>query len=547
MKKKKIALRNLVTLSLLTSFFIACDKDFSTLESDIVTNDNATNFDGLSRNYDVIAFSKALDPVQTNALPINLLGVYNDPIYGQTTASVVSQLRTNLIDPDFGDNVVLDSVVISVPYFSKATETTEEGETIYELDSVFGDSPMKLSIYESNYFLRDFDPTSSINDSQVYYSNQTTGNSPISDALLEGTLLYEKNSFLPDERQIVLKNEDDEITGRSVPALRISFKANVPEDQDEIEYWEQKIIEKSGQPELSNINNFNDYFRGIYFKAEATNGTGTMSLLNFANTNANITLYYTKDNTLSTGDPIQSTFVLNFTGNRVNFLSNDSVFTDGDENLGDEKLYLKGGEGSMAVVKLFDGENIDEDNAVNSFESFKNEFVETDDNGKFIKNKKLINEANLVFYVDQSSLIGVEEPDRIYLYDMKNNSPLIDYFFDTANTLTPINSRIGHLGRLQREDTDDGNGIRYKIRITEHINNILIRDSTNVNLGLVVSGNINLESNSQDYKVLNPDDSDDKIPVSSIITQRGTVLYGNNTLEEEKKLYLEIFYTEPNN
>ncbi|WP_435413455.1 DUF4270 domain-containing protein [Psychroserpens mesophilus] len=545
MKRKKIALRNVVILSLLTSFFIACDKDFATLESDIVTNDNATNFNGLSRKFEVISYSKALDPVQTNALPINLLGVYNDPLYGITTASVVSQLRSNLIDPDFGNNVVLDSVVISIPYFSTAIENTEEGETIYELDSVFGDSPMKLSIYESNYFLRDFDPTSSINDSQIYYSNQTTGNSPISDALLEGTLLYEKDNFLPDERQIVLKNEDGEVTGRSVPALRISFKANVAADQDEIEYWEQKIIEKSGSPELSNINNFNDYFRGIYFKAEADDGTGTLSLLNFASTNANITLHYTRDNTLTTGDPVQSTYVLNFTGNRVNFLSNDFMLSDGNENDGDDKLYLKGGEGSMAVIKLFDGENTDENILFNSFEYFKNEFVEIDEDGKFIKSKKLINEANLVFYVDQASVVGLEEPDRIYLYDMKNNAPLIDYFFDTANTTLPINSRTGHLGRLQRED--DGKGIRYKIRITEHINNMLIRDSTNVELGLVVSGNINLESNSQDFDVFNPDDSNEKIPVSSIITPRGTVLYGNNTLEEEKKLYLEIFYTEPNN
>lgn len=545
MKKKKIALRNLVILSLLTSIFIACDKDFSTIESDIVTNENATNFDGLSNKFDVIAYSKALHPVQTNDLPINLLGIYNDPIYGNTTASFVSQLSYSLIDPDFGDNVVLDSVVISIPYFSTAIETTDDGETIYELDSVFGDAPMKLSIYESNYFLRDFDPTSSINDTQVYYSDQSTGNSPISDAFLEGTLLYQKDNFLPDEKQIILTNEDGEVTGRSVPALRISFKANNPEDQDEIEYWNQKIIEKSGQPELSNANNFNDYFRGIYFKAEDEDETGTLSLLNLASTNAKITLHYTRDNTLSTGDPVQSTFDLNFTGNRVNFLSNDYTFSDGDENQGDEKLYLKGGEGSTAVIKLFDGENIDDDNTTNSFESFKDEFVEMDEDGKFIKSKKLINEANLVFYVDQTSLAGAEEPERIYLYDMKNNAPLIDYLFDTANTTTPLNSRIGHLGRLQRDD--DGNGVRYKIRITEHINNMLIRDSTNVQLGLVVSGNINLESNSGDFDVFNPADPNDKVPVSSIITPRGTVLYGNNTLEEEKKLYLEIFYTEPNN
>ena len=58
-----------------------------------------------------------------------------------------------------------------------------------------------------------------------------------------------------------------------------------------------------------------------------------MSLLNLASIHdANITLYYTKIIQLLTGDPDRITFVLNFTGNRVNFLSNDFVYPDGDEN-----------------------------------------------------------------------------------------------------------------------------------------------------------------------------------------------------------------------
>ena len=550
MKNKTIALRNLAILAIMTSFFIACDKDFAIIESDIVNNDNATNFDGLSRDFDVIAFTKALPPVQTSALPINLLGIYNDPVYGQTTGNIVSQLRNSGFEPDFGTNTILDSVVISIPYFSTPISNNADGETNYELDSVFGNSPMKLSIYESNYFLRDFDPNSSITEPQIYYSDQTTGTSPIGDAQLEGTLLFEDDDFEPRARQIQLKNEDGELTGRSVPALRISFTdtQNLDYWTEDLDYWNDKIIAKGGEPELSNVNNFNDYFRGIYFKVEAINGEGNLSLLNLASSNANITIYYTRDNDFTPGaDPIKSTFVLNFAGNRVNFLSNDFVYPVGDEILGDEKLYLKGGEGSTAVVKLFDGENIDEDVLVNSFEEFKNEFVETDENGKFIKSKKLVNEANLVFYVDQSSLANVEEPDRIYLYDMSNNTPLIDYFFDTANTVSPENSRISHLGRLERDDSNEENGIRYKIRITEHINNLLISDSTNVDLGLVVSGNVNLENNTFPYDLVNPSDDTDKIPVSSIVTQRGTVLFGNNTLELNKKLYLEIFFTEPNN
>ena len=546
MKNKTIAFRNIAVLVLLTSLFIACDKDFANIESDIVNNNNATNFDVLSRDFDVIAYTKPLPPVQTNSLPVNLLGVYNDPIYNQTVGTIVSQLRSSLVDPDFGSDVVLDSVVISIPYFSTPTDITDDGETLYELDSVFGNSEMKLSIYESNYFLRNFDPSSSINEPQLYYSDQSTGTSPILDAQLEGTLIYNDDNFIPKADQIRLENEDGEVTGLLAPALRISFNADDPLEQMAMTYWEDKIIAKSGQPEISNPNNFNDYFRGIYFKAEPVAGEGTMTLLNLASSNANITLYYTKDDEFTAGERVESTFVLTFSGNRVNFLSNDFVFPNGDEDFGDEKLYLKGGEGAVAVVKLFDGENPDDDILFNSFEYFKNEFVEVDEDGKFVSSKKLVNEANLVFYVDQTSLGNIEEPERIYLYDMDNNTPLIDYFFDISSTLSPVNSRTNHLGRLERGDVD-GDGIQYKIRITEHINNLLTKDSTNVSLGLAISGNINEESTNLQFDLLNPSDTNDKVPVSSIITQRGTVLFGNNTTEENKKLYLEIFFTEPNN
>ncbi|MEY8849890.1 DUF4270 domain-containing protein [Psychroserpens sp. XS_ASV72] len=544
MKHNKIALRNFVVILVLTSLFIACDKDFATIESAIINDDNASNFGTDSRDFEVIAFSKALPPVQTNNLPVNLLGVYDDPIYGRTTASFVTQVTTSFVNFDFGENPVLDSVVVTIPYFSTPIELTSDGETIYELDSVFGNSPYDLKIYESNYFLRNFDPNSEINDPQIYYSNKSTGSSPIDEALLEGTLLKSFDDFVPDPSQIELWDEDGDVTNRLAPSLRFSYK-----EPAELAYWVEKFINKSGEPELSNQNNLSDYFRGLYFKVESNTMDGNMAILNLNTTSANITLYYKRDSSVENDDPIASTYVLNFNGNRVNFLSNDFTFTNGDEVQGDEKLYLKGGEGSMAVVKLFDGENIDDDDLTfNSFEEFKNEFVEVDADGNFVKSKKIINEANLVFYVDQSSVANVEEPERILIFDMKNNIPLIDYFYDSANTLNPVNSRTSHLGKLQKEgNSADGNGVKYKIRLTEHINNILIRDSTNVDLGLVVSGNVNLESNLAAFDILSTNDSDEKIPASSIVTQRGTVLYGNNVADEQKKLYLEIFYTEPNN
>ncbi|MFD2916756.1 DUF4270 domain-containing protein [Psychroserpens luteus] len=547
MKKRKIALRHLALLTILLCSFIACDKDFANIDSDIINNDNATHFDTNARLFDVIAYTKALDPVQTNALPVNLLGIYKDPgvSYGSSKASFVTQITGNSQDPDFGEEPVVDSVVMTIPYFSTATGINSiTGNTEYDLDSIYGSGTINLSIYESNYFLRDFDPTASdINEPQNYYSNMSTGSNTINNTQLEGTLLHQIINFSPNSNQIILaegEGDDRETTAIS-PALRIKFNDN--------NYWQEKIINMAGETELSNLNNFNNYFRGLYFKTESNISEGRMTILNMVSSSANIIIYYSREHFTEGLDRVQSTFTFNFSGNTVNFLSNDFTLSSGNEITGDENLYLKGAQGSIAEIKLFNGEDLDEDISTdNTFESFKKEFVETDEDGNFVSSKKLINEANLVFYVDQDKVnAGGDEPNRIYLYDMKNNTVLVDYLFDNANTVSPEFSRISHLVPLERENNEAiGDGIRYKIRITEHLNNLIISDSTNVKLGLAVSANVNLEGSSIQYDLLSTNDND-KVPVSSIVSPRGTVLYGNSTTDDDKKPYLEIFFTEPNN
>ena len=549
MKKIKFVLKNSAILAVLITSFVACDKDFATVGSDII---GQNNFGTDHQKYNVTAYTNNLDPVQTNNLPLNYLGAYNDPNYGLTTASFVTQVGSSTVNVDFGTHVHLDSVVLTIPYFSHKTEVNADGETIYKLDSIFGNGLINLSFFENNYFLSSINPASGFDEPLRYFSNMSTSNSPISSSLLEGPPILIKSdvmpltnvisNFKPSNKEIKLK-VGDEIKTRLAPALRVKLDTT---------FWSTKIIAKSkeeGQTELTNTNNFNNYFRGLYFKATSIAGEGSLALLNVASSSANVTLYYTKDGFTEDAAPVQATYVLAFTGNRANFLQNQYNITipQGDPINGDEKLYLKGAQGSNAVIDLFNG-GTSEDGFSPQFNAFKNDFVETDSDGKFVKAKRLINEANLVFYVDQSMVHG-DEPNRIYLYDLKNGTPLIDYYVDISNTSVPGASKISNLGILEREgNVASGQGIKYKMKITEHINNLLLKDSTNVKLGLAVSVNVNLENATPQYKVLTPEgDIVNKIPVSSILSPKGTVLYGNNTSDEQKKLYLEIYYTEPNN
>ena len=581
MKKNKFAL-NIVITFLFVGSFIACDNDFNTLDSDVLNSDVATNFnikklsDTIPEFTDVITYSQVLGPVQTNnSLGLSTLGIYDD-VYGRVTSSFVTQVSLSAYSPTFlGDanELEIDSVVLTLPYFSTITDIDEDNNITYDVDSIFPDSdtynPIRLSVYENNYFIRDFDPSANFNEAQNYFSNKTASSSEAITPL-EGTELtfveYNSETDEFDEISNIIEisnqgyilnaesedgEEDNSVTTYVPPGIRLLLEPN---------YWQNKIISQEGQAVLSNENNFSEYFRGLYFKAEAVNNDGSYLILNTNSSNSNVTIYYTSTTVTQdeNGEDVvseqQQSFVLSFNGNKINFFDNEFNITipDSDPNTGDERIYLKGGEGSIAKIKLFNGDDInDGDNT--TFDDWKNFFVETDADGNFEGIKRIVNEANLVFHVDQdflnqsNSYDPETEPDRLYIYDLNNETPLTDYYLDPTISTIPYFSKFNHLGPLQREDDESNeNGIKYKFRITEHINNLLLNDSTNVELGLAISLNVNLEELIQ-QEVQTDDDSGLKTPISSVLSPKGTILHGNNTGDESKRVYLEIYYTEPNN
>jgi hypothetical protein len=528
---------HLFTLSAILFMVLGCEKEFVSLDSDVVNNNVASNFNNNSERFNVKAYTKILDPVQTSNLPIYALGVYNDPVYGQTTASILTQVISSVtVNPSFGTDPVLDSVVITIPYFSRSIGITENNAVEYELDSVFGNNPFKLSIYESNFFLRDFDPNQGLNARQNYFSDGSTSLSEnISQSDLEYNLLKVVDTVVPDRNLIVLTNEEGEVRETQTPAIRI-----VLTEQAELDFWKTKIFDKEGQPELSNRSNFLNYFRGLYFKAEAINNSGNYALLNLNQVNANVTLFYNREPFTEGNDRDNTTFSLNFNGNRVNLINNTPIapIPDGNANTGDEQLFLKGAQGSVAVLEIFERDE-------NGNSALLDQLRETFKDPVTGNRKRLINEANLVVHVDATASSDLNQPQRLYLYDLTNNRALLDYFLDTNNNTFPEVSIINHLGPLQKDINAANNG-KYKFKITQHINNIIFNDSTNVRLGLAVSGNVNLETGNQ-LAVLSNNEIVKNAPVSSVITPRSTVLHGNQSPNQEKRLYLEIFYTEPEN
>jgi len=537
-----------LVLCLTLIFAQSCETDFTSLDSDVINSDNAINFETSSIEYPIVTHSRIVDPVQSNNLPSFLLGYNNHAIYGESTSSFVGQMVPDQYSPDFGDNTVLDSVILTIPYFSRGIETSDEDDITYELDSVYGDSPIKLSIYRNNFFLRSFDPYGEFDDSQKYYSNGSLSDLElISQGQLEGELLFEINDFVPSANQINLTELDTLdvpfVSQKIAPALRFRL------DNSNNNYWQNLIFENEDNPVLLNENNFKDFFRGLYIKVEGINSEGSMILLNLASTNTNLTIHYTSDTPItdetdtSNEDDItsyQNDYVINFSGVLLNIFDNNfSVdVSNSDEVNGDENIYLKGGEGYIGMIDLFNGTVENEiGDQVDAFDHFKSFFYDDISDSSL----KLINEAYIEFYVNQD--LNLEnEPDRIFVYNYEQNMSLIDYFIDQSVSSTTINAKINHLQPLQRVDDDpEGQGIKYKIRITEHLNNIILQDSTNARLGL---GIINDIAATSFFSILN-DDDDLQLASGTILSHKGTVLHGNQSQQEDKRPKIKIYYTEP--
>ena len=539
---------NFTKIIFLTVLLFSCEKEFASFESEVINSENAINFSTSTVEYGLTTRSEMVNPVQTNNLPSFLLGSYKHPQYGRSNSSFVGQMVPTEYNHDFGDNVVLDSVILTIPYYSRGVETSEEGDITYEIDSVYGNSPVKISVFKNNFFFRSFDPFSNFDTSQSYFSNGSLSLEEIINiGQLEGDLLFEIDEFTPSAEQINLTALDtlgnSYVSQRLAPALR--FKLNNPNDN----FWETIFFENEGNQVLTNEPNFKEFFRGLYIKAES-NSDGSVMLLNFASSNSKLTIHYTSDNTnvddTDTGstdniETNQHEYVMNFSGNLVNLFENETLIDIDlmDQTSGNENIYVRGGEGIISTLDLFSGTITENGEEIDEFDHFKEFFYDEISDEPI----RIINEAYIEFFVNQN-FSNQDEPERIYIYNYEQNSALIDYFLDQSVSSQTINAKINHLEPLMRDTlSDDNKGVKYKIRITEHLNNLILRDSANAKLGLGVISDV---ASVQNFKILDGFDSENKKLASGVIlSPKGTILHGNLSLNLEKRPKIKIYYTEP--
>lgn len=245
------------------------------------------------------AYSLREDSVNTTKLSNSVLGYIKDPVFGLTQAGIYSQYLLSGSSVNFGNNPVLDSLVLTMQYAG-----------------YFGDtlSPLSIRVYEL---------TESLIKDTKYYNFNITENS-------NQNLVYIRNyQLLPTPTTPVTIDTttyDAHIRIRLSNALGRRFLQN--------------------QDQLADNATFLNFFKGLYIVATATTGSGSLLYINMTSSVSGINIYYHNDEGAK-----KYALVSNSNAVYYNYFSHDysqstdNIFKDqvlnGNISLGGQKLYAQ--------------------------------------------------------------------------------------------------------------------------------------------------------------------------------------------------------------
>ena len=235
-------------ISILVLSFAACKEDPGLIGLDIQPKDeylNTNYFDTAS----IIAYSILHDSLISSNVSINMLGYMNDPVFGKTQASIYSQFRLSTFNKNFGDNVKVDSLVLTLAYSGYYGDTLNSFLVrVYELEEDL--------VSGTNYYT---------NSSLVYNSSSLTENS---------------NLYIQPRPKTISD------TSATTGVLRIKLSSDFARD---------KFISQSKGTVYASNANFLNYFKGLLINAEAMNGNGCIVSMNMAHSLSGLTIYYSNE------------------------------------------------------------------------------------------------------------------------------------------------------------------------------------------------------------------------------------------------------------
>lgn len=501
---------------------LACEGPIDDVGVNIVDNDV---FEDGKYTSEVIAYNKNIEKRIANnnknvdqsgfMLSQYQLGVYKNEDFGQIDASVIGQLTFNT-EIDFGLEPSIDTIILNIPYYAtRDLVNYDGGEPKFVLDSIIGmkkditgvdiTEPFRLKIAELQTFLNTLDPGNPSEELDYFTDEDFNQNMTLfySDTIIpnaKDTVLYVQRREITSDPENDIYNVDTIKRVDAMPTLKI------PLDED---YFTNNFLNNPGVFESTAT--FIEFFNGLYIESSLEIGNPEPSLMTLDFSGATMTIYYTNTEfdkrtkqtaSFNFGGVLNNKFQRDYSGSIA-----EPIINNPDEVFGDDQLFVQGAAGSIVLLDLFTEDNLAE----------------------LRSNNWLINDANLVFYIDQTADLSII-PDRLLLYNYDENHHLTDFLFEGFTSFG---------GGIEYDDDEDNpNPILYKINITDYVSNILaLEDAIEPSkLALKVFNNSDFPLDFADFEV---DDYS--------WNPKGIILHGNTTTDIEKRVKLEITYTEINN
>jgi hypothetical protein len=486
------------------------------LDIPFFNNRNDTDTDGVIDAYDVDPNDSSSDSDSDGISDIDELRAELNPLSNDSDGD-------GILDPDDDDNSGYDSQ-----------------RKVYEIDSIYGNrnASFDLKVYELTYYLNSLDISENFEQYAMYFSDQN-----FYDEGFSGHVLHDDNISLNFEEVPILYYQDDPETTvieTDQVAYYESPRIRVPLN---VEFFQRRVMNFEGLDQLKNADNFNHHLRGLIVKAENFSDDLYM-LLDISNTQIVLEYnynFYNSKGTVSVDDDVverrKKSNSIPLGGVSVNHFgyqdSNEEVrqvISSSMEEAPSDKIFLQGSRLS-SKIKLFAENEFDLDNVINNLSS----------------QDIIINEANLIFNIDQSMYGSSHDllPNRLYLYSYDNGRTIEDYNMDYTidYNVGSVNSDKYIFGGLLEYDSNNMPE-RYKFNITNHVNNIINKDSLNIDLGLVVNSDIADITLRRAFS--NPQNAKRLIPQSVITSPHSVVLYGSHpkdSINLSKRLLLEVLYT----
>ena len=486
------------------------------LDIPFFNNRNDTDTDGVIDLYDVDPNNSSSDSDGDGISDIDELRAELNPLSNDSDGD-------GILDPDDDDNAGYDSQ-----------------RKVYEIDSIYGNrnASFNLKVYELTYYLNHFDIENNFESYAQYFSDQDFYANGFS-----GQVLHDDNINLNFEEVPILYYQDDpettvietdQVEYYESPRIRVPLN---------VEFFQRRLMNFEGLDQLKNTDNFNHHLRGIIVKADNLSDDLYM-LLDISN--AQVVLeynynWYNSQGTVNTDDDVierrKKSNAMPLGGISVNHYSYQDpneevqqVISSSAEGTPSNRIFLQGSR-LTSRIKLFTENEFDLPNVIHELAS----------------QDIIINEANLVFNIDKSAHDLPHDllPNRLYLYSYNNGATIEDYNkdFTIDYNMSSVNANKYVFGGMLEYDSNNKPD-RYKFNITNHVNNIINKDSLNIDLGLVVNSNI--EDITLRRAFTNPQNNKTLMPTSVIVSPYSVVLYGshpNDSISFYKRLSLEVLYT----